>query len=41
MRKNVILIVIIILTTFVMEVQAEVKAGSFSVTPFIGAYAFG
>ncbi len=40
MKKNVILTVVILLMAVVTAVQAEVRAGSISVTPFIGGYAF-
>ena len=40
MKKIVMFIVVIMLTAVVTAAQAEVRAGSFSVTPFIGGYVF-
>jgi OmpA-OmpF porin, OOP family len=40
MKKAGIFVVIIILAAFVTTAQSEVRAGSFSVTPFIGSYVF-
>jgi len=40
MKKTVILLAVVMLVAFVTAAQAEVRAGSFSVTPFIGGYVF-
>jgi OmpA-OmpF porin, OOP family len=40
MKKVVMFVVVVMLTAFVAAAQAEVKAGSFSVTPFVGGYIF-
>jgi outer membrane beta-barrel protein len=40
MKKNIVIIVIMMLMAVVTTVQAEVREGSFSVTPFIGGYVF-
>ena len=40
MKKNVVLSALIMLMAVVTAAQAEINAGSFSVTPFIGGYVF-
>jgi OOP family OmpA-OmpF porin len=40
MKKSVIFTTVLLLLTIVAAAQAEVKAGSFSVTPFVGGYLF-